>query len=83
MPFAATEEAPHELDRAGIEKIKLVKRGPMGMMSSEEVARIGYRGMMAGKVIVIPGLLNKAGVQPLRLGPRAIIRKAARKLQET
>jgi uncharacterized protein len=59
----------------------------MGMMTSEEVALTGYRGMMQGKVIVIPGLLNKLGVQSLRLGPveniRAIVRKAARKLQES
>lgn len=69
--------------RAALENIKLFKNKSIGMMTSEEVARIGYRGMMAGKVIVIPGLLNKVGVQSLRLGPRAIIRKAAKKLQET
>jgi uncharacterized protein len=69
--------------RAAIENVKLVKNKAMGMMTSQEVADIGYRGMMAGKVIVIPGLLNKLGVQSLRLGPRAIIRKAAKKLQES
>jgi hypothetical protein len=69
--------------RAAIENVKLVKNKSMGMMTSEEVARIGYRGMMEGKVIVIPGFLNKLGVQSLRLGPRAIIRKAAKKLQES
>jgi hypothetical protein len=31
---------------------------------------------------VIPGFINRLGVQSLRLGPRAVIRKAARKLQE-
>jgi len=69
--------------RAGIENVKLVKNKSIGMMTSAEVADIGYRGMMEGKVIVIPGFLNKMGVQSLRLGPRAIIRKAARKLQES
>jgi uncharacterized protein len=69
--------------RAGIENVKLVKNKSAGVMSAEKVARIGYRGMMVGKIIVIPGLLNKLGVQSLRLGPRAIIRKAARKLQES
>ncbi|HEY3839529.1 MAG TPA: SDR family oxidoreductase [Bryobacteraceae bacterium] len=68
--------------RARIENVKLVKKQAIGMMSSEEVARIGYRGMMQGKVIVIPGFINRLGVQSLRLGPRAVIRKAARKLQE-
>jgi uncharacterized protein len=69
--------------RAAIENIKLMKSKALGMMSSEEVAKIGYRGMMDGKVIVIPGLMNKLGVQSLRLGPRSIIRKAAKKLQES
>jgi hypothetical protein len=69
--------------RAAIEHIKLVKKQSMGMMSSEQVAAIGYRGMMDGKVIVIPGIMNKLGVQSLRLGPRAIVRKAAKKLQES
>jgi short-subunit dehydrogenase len=69
--------------RAAIENVKLVKNKAMGMMTSERVARTGYRGMMAGKVIVIPGLMNNLGVQSLRLGPRAIIRKAAKKLQES
>ncbi len=67
--------------RADIEDGKLAKAGRM--MTSAEVARIGYRGMMDGKVIVIPGFWNKVGVQSLRLGPRAIIRKAAKKLQES
>jgi hypothetical protein len=67
---------------AGIENLKLVKNKSIAM-TSEEVARIGYRGMMQGKVIVIPGLLNRLGVQSLRLGPRAIVRKASKKLQES
>jgi short-subunit dehydrogenase len=69
--------------RAGIEHNHLVKDRAIGMMSAAEVADIGYRGMMRGKVIVIPGIINRLGVQSLRLGPRAIVRKAAKKLQES
>ena len=69
--------------RAAIEHINLLKNSPLGMMSSADVADIGYRGMLKGKVIVIPGFMNKLGVQSLRLGPRAIVRKAAKKLQES
>jgi len=68
--------------RAGLDHIKLFKNKSL-TMSSEEVADIGYRGMMQGKVLVIPGIMNKLGVQLLRLGPRAIVRKAAKKLQES
>ncbi len=69
--------------RAKIEGIRLMKSGPFGMMSASEVARIGYRGFFDGKVIVIPGMLNKIGVQMVRLGPRALVRQITRKLQET
>jgi hypothetical protein len=53
------------------------------MMSASEVARIGYRGFLNGKVIVIPGILNKIGVQMVRIGPRALVRQITQKLQET
>ncbi len=68
--------------RAGLDHVKLFKNKALSM-SSEEVAEAGYRGMMRGKVVVIPGIMNKLGVQSLRLGPRAIVRKAAKKLQES
>jgi short-subunit dehydrogenase len=34
----------------------------MGLMTADEVAKVGYRGFMQGKCLVIPGLLNKIGV---------------------
>lgn len=68
--------------RAKIEETVLVRKKAMGMMSARKVAEVGYRGMMAGKVVVIPGLLNKIGAQSIRIGPRAIVRRASRKLQE-
>ena len=42
-----------------------------------------YRGFLKGKVIVIPGLMNKIAVQSLRISPRAAVRRITRKLQET
>jgi short-subunit dehydrogenase len=69
--------------RARIEGIRLMKSGPFGMMSGSEVARIGYRGFFDGKVIVIPGMLNKIGIQMVRLAPRALVRQITRKLQES
>lgn len=52
------------------------------MMTASEVARIGYRGFLKGKVTVIPGLMNKIGFQSVRIGPRAAVRRVTRKLQE-
>jgi short-subunit dehydrogenase len=68
--------------RAHVEHIRLMKSSPMGMMTASEVARIGYRGFLEGKVIVIPGLMNKLGVQSVRISPRAAVRRITRKLQE-
>ena len=69
--------------RARIENTRLMKSTPMGVMSASEVAAIGYKGFMKGKVIVIPGTMNKLVVQSVRLSPRAIVRRITRKLQES
>jgi len=37
---------------------------------------------MAGRAIVIPGLANKAGVQAVRVSPRALVRRLVRVLQD-
>lgn len=68
--------------RAKIERIRLVK-SRIGVMSARAVAETGYRGFLEGKVIIIPGLLNKIGAQSVRLSPRAMVRKVTRKLQES
>ena len=55
----------------------------MGLMSAETVARIGYQGLMRGKRLVIPGMMNKLGVQGVRLSPRRVATQVARLLQES
>ena len=45
--------------------------------SSDAVVRAGLDGLEAGKAIVIPGLINKAGAQGHRLLPRALLRRVA------
>jgi len=37
---------------------------------------------MRGKRLVIPGWKNRAGVELLRLSPRAVVTKVVRRLQE-
>lgn len=68
--------------RAKIENARLVK-AKFATMTARQVAEIGYRGFLEGKVIVIPGLLNKIGAQSVRISPRSMVRKVTRKLQET
>jgi short-subunit dehydrogenase len=48
-----------------------------GLLSVDEVARQGYKGLMTSKLIVIPGFANKlmsfiAGVMPRRMSLPAI-----------
>jgi short-subunit dehydrogenase len=69
--------------RAHIENTRLVKGKFMGMMTAETVAPIGYGGLMQGKRLVIPGLINKVGVQSVRLSPRRLATQVARMLQES
>ncbi len=65
---------------AKIEGSRLV-RGPL-MMESAAVARSGYRGMMRGKPLVIPGALNWLLVQVVRITPRNLVTAISRALIE-
>jgi short-subunit dehydrogenase len=67
--------------RAGLEGSKLFS-GLLQVADAPSVARAGYEGFRAGKRIVTPGLLNKVVVQSLRISPRFLITKAAKKMQE-
>lgn len=65
--------------RADMEKSRLFK---LGAMSSSAVARAGFRGMMKGKTLIVPGVKNKVMAQSLRLSPRKLVTAVARRLQE-
>lgn len=54
----------------------------LGTMSAATAARDGYEGFRRGKVIVVPGILNKLTAFGVRLGPRFAVRKLARLLHE-
>ncbi|MBI3249545.1 MAG: SDR family oxidoreductase [Deltaproteobacteria bacterium] len=68
--------------RANIQETRLVKSKLMGFMSTEAVAQVGYRGLMSGKRVVVPGVMNKLGVQGTRVLPRRLSAQIARMLQE-
>jgi uncharacterized protein len=53
----------------------------VNLMDSATVAQKGYRAFRRGKVLLIPGLLNKFLVFTVRLTPRVLIRKAMTLLQ--
>ena len=49
-------------------------------MSATTVAEAGYRAMMRGKLVEIPGVHNKVGAQSIRLAPRSVVLKIVRRL---
>ena len=51
-------------------------------MEAGPVARAGIEGMLAGKEVVVPGLLNKMLSGSSGLGPRWLAAKVARALQD-
>jgi hypothetical protein len=65
--------------RAKMEESRLFK---MGAMKSRDVALVGYKGMMAGKGLVIPGFLNKTVAMSVRFSPRKLVTAISRSLQE-
>lgn len=66
--------------KADMKGVRLVEAG--NLMSAEAVALAGYKGLMRGKSIVIPGFKNKLLVQSLRIAPRRLVLKIIRYLQE-
>ncbi len=52
----------------------------IGAMPAAPVARFAYRAMMAGKVVAIPGLRNKLGLQIQRIGTRKMVRAVTARL---
>jgi uncharacterized protein len=66
-------------EKAGLDVPLL--RGPF-LVDAEEVARAGWKGMLRGKRVVVPGLANRVLAQGTRFSPRALTTKIARKLQE-
>ncbi len=65
---------------AGVEKARLFRS--IMVMSAEKVAKIGYKGMMAGKTVVIPGILNKIMIESERISPRKMVTSISRFLTE-
>jgi uncharacterized protein len=63
--------------RAEMEGSGLVR---LGMASARSVAEVGYRAMEAGRVVVIPGVFNRILALSVRVSPRWLVRRIAKRL---
>ncbi len=54
----------------------------IGVLDAATVARAGHAGLMRGKRVVVPGVLNKVLRQSVRLAPRRLLAAVVRRMQE-
>lgn len=64
---------------AGMEHVRLFTRS---VMKARDVAEEGYKGLMEGKVIVIPGFKNKIMTNAYRFIPRSVAARITKRLQQ-
>jgi len=50
-------------------------------MEASTVALCGYRGMLKGKKVIVPGVLNKFLINIIRFLPRSIVTSMAKTTQ--
>jgi uncharacterized protein len=65
--------------RAALQESKMVQSG---LMDSQTVAQAGFAGLMEGKTVVIPGLMNALMAQAPRFAPRKLVARVVRTMQE-
>ncbi len=58
--------------RAAIEETRLMRGSLMPVADAASVAKAGVEGMLAGRRVVIPGLMNRLGALSAAVTPRAI-----------
>jgi short-subunit dehydrogenase len=66
--------------RARVENSRLFKK--VGPMTAEAVAQDGYRGLMAGRTLVISGLHNWLVAESVRFAPRKLVTALSRWIAE-
>jgi short-subunit dehydrogenase len=59
------------IERAGMASSRFAQRARIG--SAEQVAAVGYRAMLKGQRVVVPGLLNCLSAQAPRFAPRRAV----------
>jgi short-subunit dehydrogenase len=63
-----------------MENSRMVKK--IGAMDAATVARHGYRGLMAGRPVVISGLRNWLVAESVRFAPRRMVTAVSRWIAE-
>ncbi|WP_270182546.1 SDR family NAD(P)-dependent oxidoreductase [Alkalihalobacillus sp. CinArs1] len=66
-------------DRADLGKSKLFD---MGTMDAESVAKIGYKGFMSNRSVIIPGRQNRLMAKSVRFMPRKLATRIVRNVQK-
>lgn len=65
--------------RARMEESRLFESG---VMDAATVAAIGYRGLMQGRTVIIPGMKNRLLALAVRFAPRHLVTSVVRRLQD-
>lgn len=67
----------HFAAAANVEQSQLFKANPMGLATAESVVLAGYRGMLAGKAVIIPGIRTSIGAYMSRIVPMSVSARIA------
>ena len=67
--------------KAGMEQTRLFRSRLV--QDARTAAEAGYRGMMRGRRLVVPGIANKVLAQGVRFAPRRLLTAITRRIQET
>jgi uncharacterized protein len=73
-----TQSAFHE--KTGVAGARQAENN--NMMDAQTVAKIGYRALMEGKTVAIPGLKNRFLAEIVRFTPRNLVTKIVKNMQE-
>ncbi|MEK7485631.1 MAG: SDR family oxidoreductase [Planctomycetota bacterium] len=70
------------MKQAKMEEMNILKTGKVEklFMTSEAVARIGYRGLMKGKRVVITGTKNYLAAQMIKFAPKILVMRFLKKM---
>jgi short-subunit dehydrogenase len=69
-------------EKSKIDNTRLIKSGLMRIMSTKEVASMGYRAYRSGRRVAVPGMLNRLGVMVVQNIPHVWSAKIVKKLNE-